>query len=82
MGADTVLKAENIKKLIGNYEILKGINFSIKRGEFVSIVGASGSGKSTLLYIVGWSWKPVLFIAKLRGWTKEILWVNLSKREV
>jgi len=53
VGADTVLKAENIKKLIGNYEILKGINFSIKRGEFVSIVGASGSGKSTLLYILG-----------------------------
>ncbi|HIP42860.1 MAG TPA: ABC transporter ATP-binding protein [Aquifex aeolicus] len=53
MEADTVLKAENIKKLIGNYEILKGINFSVKKGEFVSIVGASGSGKSTLLYILG-----------------------------
>lgn len=33
-------------------EILKGINFQIKSGEFVSIVGPSGSGKSTLLGII------------------------------
>src|SRR5215472_14271163 len=33
-------------------QILKGINFTIKHGEFVSIVGPSGSGKSTLLGII------------------------------
>jgi len=34
-------------------EVLKNINISIKKGEFISIMGPSGSGKSTLLYLIG-----------------------------
>lgn len=33
--------------------VLKGINFSVKRGEFISILGPSGSGKSTMMNIIG-----------------------------
>lgn len=33
--------------------VLKGIDFSVKEGEFVSIMGSSGSGKSTLLNVIG-----------------------------
>jgi len=51
-----VLKLENICKTYqaknGETEALKNVNFSVKEGEFASIIGPSGCGKSTLLSIV------------------------------
>jgi len=56
------LKVENISKIFdsagGQVIALRKINFVIKKGEFVSIVGPSGSGKSTLLNILGALDKP------------------------
>lgn len=37
---------------LGSLEVLKNINFTIKKGEIVSIIGPSGSGKSTILNII------------------------------
>ena len=48
-----MLIAENIRKSFGKLEVLKGINFTVEKGEIVSIVGASGAGKSTLLQVLG-----------------------------
>ena len=52
-----ILSVENLSKVFdspaGGIVVLNNINFRIKKGEFVSIVGPSGSGKSTLLNILG-----------------------------
>ena len=48
-----ILEGRDIKKSIGDNEILKGISIQISTGDFISIVGASGSGKSSLMYILG-----------------------------
>ena len=47
--AEEILHIENLHKAFGKLEVLKGIDFSVKKGEVVVIVGRSGSGKSTLL---------------------------------
>ncbi len=52
-----ILKIENLNKTYGSGEsavkALDNIHLSVRKGEFVAIVGASGSGKSTLLHIIG-----------------------------
>lgn len=53
----SLIKLNQITKLYksgeNEYHALKGINFELKQGEIVSIMGASGSGKSTLMNIIG-----------------------------
>ena len=46
---EEVIRSEGLRKSFGQNEILKGIDFSIQKGEVVCLIGASGSGKSTML---------------------------------
>ncbi len=53
--SEIVLQAKNIEKSFHDpitIKVLNEINFSINKGEFVSVIGKSGCGKSTLLYIL------------------------------
>ncbi|WP_405371209.1 ABC transporter ATP-binding protein [Phocaeicola sp.] len=48
-----MIQLESITKNFGSLQVLKGISFTIEKGEVVSIVGPSGAGKTTLLQIMG-----------------------------
>ena len=44
-----LLQVENIQKRFGNNQVLKGVSFSLEKGQVLAIIGSSGSGKTTLL---------------------------------
>ena len=44
-----VLEVRNLKKKFGNTTVLKGVSFSLEKGQVLAIIGSSGSGKTTLL---------------------------------
>ncbi|MED3643358.1 amino acid ABC transporter ATP-binding protein [Caldifermentibacillus hisashii] len=55
---ETMITVQHLSKSFGTHEVLKDINFSVKKGEVVSIIGSSGSGKSTLLRCINLLEKP------------------------
>lgn len=55
---ENIIEVKDVKKEFGSAKtvstkVLNGVNMNVKKGEFVSLMGASGSGKSTLLYLIG-----------------------------
>ena len=58
MENSTDLVVKNLKKSFGNNKVLNGINFELKEGERVVVLGPSGSGKSTFLRCINWIEEP------------------------
>ncbi len=52
------LRVENLKKVYGTKEVLRGVEFDVRDGEFLSILGPSGCGKTTILKILSGLLKP------------------------
>ncbi|GAB0056797.1 Lipoprotein-releasing system ATP-binding [Candidatus Magnetaquicoccaceae bacterium FCR-1] len=66
-----VLQAEGLYKWFGSearrVEVLKGVEFTLKRGEMAALLGVSGSGKSTLLQIMGGLDRPSAGTVRIDG---------------
>lgn len=58
MNRTNILEVKELHKSFGELEVLKGIDFSLEKGEIVSIVGPSGSGKSTFLRCLNYLEEP------------------------
>ncbi|MBR3052231.1 amino acid ABC transporter ATP-binding protein [Candidatus Saccharibacteria bacterium] len=57
-GNNTDLVVKNLKKSFGKNKVIRGIDFELKEGERVVVLGPSGSGKSTFLRCLNWMEEP------------------------
>ena len=64
-----ILEVENIRKSFGKLNVLKGIGFTLHKGEVLTIIGSSGSGKTTLLRCLNYLEKPDAGVIRVNGQT-------------
>lgn len=68
---DYILQTKGLKKYYGQEpnitRALDGVDFAVRQGEFVAVVGTSGSGKSTLLHMIGGLDNPTAGSVTVRG---------------
>jgi putative ABC transport system ATP-binding protein len=68
--SEAVLELEDVTKVYGEeppVSALRGVSFSVRRGELAAIVGPSGSGKSTLLHVIGTLEPPSSGVVRIGG---------------
>jgi putative ABC transport system ATP-binding protein len=81
MSGESVLELDRVTKVYGEeppVPALRGVSFSVGRGELVAVVGPSGSGKSTLLHVIGTLERPSSGVVRIGG----VEAAGLSDREL
>ena len=63
-----MIEIRQLTKLYGLSPVLRGVNLTVGRGEFVGLVGANGAGKTTLMRIVATLLSPTAGEVLLGGW--------------
>ncbi|MBR2368369.1 MAG: Fe-S cluster assembly ATPase SufC [Alistipes sp.] len=75
-----MLKVENLHASVGDKEILKGINLTVKAGEVHAIMGPNGSGKSTLASVLAGNEKFTVTAGKVEFMGEELLDLPIEER--
>ena len=75
-----MLKVENLHASVGDKEILKGINLTVKAGEVHAIMGPNGSGKSTLASVLAGNEKFAVTEGKVEFEGENLLDLNIEER--
>lgn len=78
--SEVLLQLENIKKSFDEVDVLEGISLSIKRGEFITLLGSSGCGKTTTLRIIAGLERPDSGRVLLEG--KDVTELEPNQRDV
>ena len=65
--SDPLLVLDDIRKNYGAIEALKGVSFSMNKGEVVALLGDNGAGKSTLVKMIAGNFRPSEGTMKLDG---------------
>ncbi len=66
-GGAHMIEVRDLNKYFGDRHVLKEINFSVKRGECVAVIGPSGSGKSTLIRCINYLETPTSGVITIDG---------------
>jgi putative ABC transport system ATP-binding protein len=81
MSSEPIIEVEDLRKIhhVGEVDVhaLRGVTFTVQRGDFLTVIGPSGSGKSTLFHILGGLMKPTSGVVKIAG--KDL--AKMSDRE-
>ncbi len=75
-----MIEVRDLKKAYGENEVLRGVDFTVKKGEIVTLIGPSGAGKTTLLRTLNWLDAPQSGTIRIDDVSVDAS--NVSKRQI